>query len=135
MRKAFTLIELMVAMTLSLLLLLAVAKMFQSIGDTINDTQATLNMAANMNDTAMQLRADLDAIFNCVQVNKPNLMVTKQNVEDNGYLEIIEGNNNDYVYIDNSNGNPDTTVGDVNDILMGTGKVIGANRAYRGLIN
>jgi hypothetical protein len=29
----------------------------------------------------------------------------------------------------------DHTVGDVNDILMGTGKVTGANRAYRGLVN
>ncbi|MDR1289755.1 MAG: prepilin-type N-terminal cleavage/methylation domain-containing protein, partial [Planctomycetaceae bacterium] len=70
MKRAFTLVELMVAMTLSLLLLLAVAKMFQGVGDTVNDTQSTLNMAANMNSTAMLLREDLDAIFRCVQINR-----------------------------------------------------------------
>ncbi|MDR1485120.1 MAG: prepilin-type N-terminal cleavage/methylation domain-containing protein [Planctomycetaceae bacterium] len=137
MKRAFTLIELMVAMTLSLLLLLAVARMFHSVGDTINDTQATLNMAANMNNVAMILREDIDAIFRCVQVNRNHRMVTNGDhhlYEEEGYLEIREGTNNPNRYVD-ENGERDTTIGDVNDILMGTGKVIGANRAYRGLIN
>ncbi|MDR0390674.1 MAG: prepilin-type N-terminal cleavage/methylation domain-containing protein, partial [Planctomycetaceae bacterium] len=139
MKKAFTLIELMVAMTLSLLLLLAVARMFRSVGDTVNDTQATLNMAANLNNTAMILREDLDAIFRCVQINKNNKMMDPNvSYNEDGYLEIIEGNNSPSIvsYVDEGNENePDHTVGDVNDILMGTGKVTGANRAYRGLVN
>ncbi|MDR1479643.1 MAG: prepilin-type N-terminal cleavage/methylation domain-containing protein [Planctomycetaceae bacterium] len=135
MRRAFTLVELMVAMTLSLLLLLAVAKLFQGVGDTINDTQSTLNMSSNMNNVAMQLREDLDAIFRCVEnINKPHDMVDGRDPADKGYLEIIEGDNNAITYVD-ENGAPDTTIGDVNDILMGTGKVVGANRKYRGLVN
>ncbi|MDR2170936.1 MAG: prepilin-type N-terminal cleavage/methylation domain-containing protein [Planctomycetaceae bacterium] len=134
MKRAFTLIELMVAMTLSLLLLLAVAKLFQGVGDTINDTQATLNMAANMTNVTITLRNDLDAIFKCVDINKPHKMVNGEETEDRGYLEIIEGDNTINSYVDESN-NPDTTIGDVNDILMGTGEVTGANRKYRGLVN
>jgi hypothetical protein len=92
-------------------------------------------MAANMNSTAMLLREDLDAIFRCVQINRNNKMVTCGQYDEDGYLEIIEGDNNTVTYIDKGNSNaPDNTVGDVNDILMGTGKVIGANRAYRGLV-
>lgn len=135
MKRAFTLIELMVALTLSLLLLLAVAKMFQGVADTVNDTQSTLNMAANMNNTAMVLREDLDSILRCVQVNRNHKMVTGGSCDESGYLEIIEGDNN-ISYVDKNNGNAeDKTIGDVNDILMGTGKAIGANRVYRGLVN
>ncbi len=93
-RSAYTLIELMVAVTLSLLLLIGVTDMFRNMGDTINETQATLNMGQNLNNVAMQLRADLSDGNLDVLARKPAALVASpQGTEASatGYLEIIEG--------------------------------------------
>ncbi|MDR2754892.1 MAG: prepilin-type N-terminal cleavage/methylation domain-containing protein, partial [Planctomycetaceae bacterium] len=55
----YTLIELLIAVSLSLLLLLGVTEMFRHVGATMSDTQKSLNMSANLNATAMLLRDDL----------------------------------------------------------------------------
>ncbi len=90
MRPAYTLVELMIGVTLSLLLLIGVTDMFRNIGDTINETQATLNMAQNLNNVALQLRQDLGGIDNDL-AQKPKDLVDGNPNSAEGYLEIIEG--------------------------------------------
>ncbi|MDR0705233.1 MAG: hypothetical protein LBF88_09610 [Planctomycetaceae bacterium] len=143
----YTLIELLIAATLSLLLLLGVTKMFQHVGSVMNDTQKSLNMSANLNAAAMTLRSDLSKIDPAL-ARKPNDMVNGNTVTDDGYLEIIEGMNAPY-NITNNNGlhvpitqvafSPDVsgidrTVGDMDDILAFTAEA-GADYKFRGLIN
>ncbi len=155
LRSAYTLVELMVGVTLSLVLLIAVTDMFRNIGDTINETQATLNMAQNLNNVALQLRADLGGS----QVNvdnldalarKPSLLATNPDAPGDGYLEISEGQGappnvianravpdagkflptSMTAYSPDSADNRDLTVGDVDDILAFTIK----DGNFRGLI-
>lgn len=92
-RPGYTLIEILVSVTLSLMLMLGVTQMFRGVGDTINDTQATLNMAANLNSTAIVLRNDL-GLISTELANKASDLVKDPLGPDagtDGYLEIIEG--------------------------------------------
>jgi type II secretory pathway pseudopilin PulG len=153
----YTLIELLIAVSLSLLLLLGVTEMFRHVGSTMSDTQKSLNMSANINATAMQLRSDLEKIDSAL-ASKPNDMIVGASYTDTaimGYLEITEGMNNPYsqtvasglhVSINAVAKNPDTvgdgtlyagidqTVGDVDDILAFTAQA-NPDYAFRGLIN
>jgi prepilin-type N-terminal cleavage/methylation domain-containing protein len=150
--SGYTLIELLIAVSLSLLLLLGVTEMFRHVGSTMSDTQKSLNMAANLNATAMTLRSDLSKIEPAL-AHKPSEMAAGNTVTDNGYLEITEGMNAPYsetvgtgkaglhVPINqvaaNSENNPSTydqTVGDVDDILAFTATVTEAGYPFRGLM-
>ncbi|MDR1962344.1 MAG: prepilin-type N-terminal cleavage/methylation domain-containing protein, partial [Planctomycetaceae bacterium] len=154
----YTLVELLIAITLSLFLLLGVTEMFRHVGSTMSDTQKSLNMSANLNAVAMTLRGDLGKI-DPVLAHQPYQMTQPGYTTDApGYLEITEGMNAPYsVIMSTANGlhvpikdvalNPDTvsdasygswqgidqTVGDVDDILAFTAQ---ADPAYpfRGLV-
>ncbi|MDR0337575.1 MAG: prepilin-type N-terminal cleavage/methylation domain-containing protein, partial [Planctomycetaceae bacterium] len=152
----YTLIELLIAVSLSLLLLLGVTEMFRHVGSTMSDTQKSLNMSANLNATAMTLRDDLSKI-NPMLARKPNALLANDpdavtdSGEYEGYLEIVEGMNAPYsVVINNNNGlhlpitnvavnsennTYDQTVGDVDDILAFTAEADSADYKFRGLIN
>ncbi|MDR0608801.1 MAG: hypothetical protein LBG58_01700 [Planctomycetaceae bacterium] len=147
--SGYTLIELLIAVSLSLLLLLGVTEMFRHVGSTMSDTQKSLNMSANLNATAMTLRSDLGKLaLRSSHLAKPSrLLVTSPPPVDNGYLEIVEGMNAPYslitgtglhVSINQVALSPDTgsdlTVGDVDDILAFTAES-GADYQFRGLIN
>ncbi len=58
-RGGYTLIEILVSVTLMLLLMLGVTQLFSSIGTTINEAQSTLNMTANLRATKNRLAKDL----------------------------------------------------------------------------
>jgi prepilin-type N-terminal cleavage/methylation domain-containing protein len=148
----YTLVELLIAMTLSLLLLLGVTEMFRHVGSTMNDTQKSLNLSANLNAAALQLRSDLEKI-------DPNLVHQPFDMADanvtnytdvGGYFEITEGMNAPYSItsvtglhvpikevaknLDTAAGVTDLTVGDVDDILAFTAQ---SDTAYKfhGLID
>jgi len=155
--RAFTLVELMTALAISLILLVGVIELFRSVGGTIQETQATLNMSSELNMAAVQLREDLKKV-NPKLAYQPHDMVSDitfdASAEPGGYFEIIEGMNAPYSYI-NGSGNingqgkhilteqialnsdttqPDLTVGDVDDILMFTARSDAAY-PFRGLVN
>lgn len=127
----FTLIEILVATTLSLILLAAVITMFGNVSNSISDSRGMLESADRLRLAEERLQMDLAGL-----TATPNPPRKPENHE--GYLEIIEGpataTLNIAVNSDNSN-NPDTTVGDFDDILMLTtrssgrpfvGKCVGA---------
>lgn len=161
--SAFTLIELLIALSLSLFLLLGVTEMFRNVGTSINDTQSTLNMASNLNSTALRLRRDLQEMS--VSPNPHPLTPSSPPdvtlpADPNGYLEIIEGMNLPYsllnantsgnhlpasylnasnqrvsnVFVDTDNSSDDFTPGDVDDILAFTATRKGGN-LFRGRID
>lgn len=138
-RPAYTLVELLIAMTLSLLLLLGVAELFKRVGGSLNDTRSVMSASAHLNEAALLLRQDLDGISPSL-ATKPKRIAdylsdknSQKPNDSDGYLEIIEGSGtiSSHPYVD-EDGNPDPTVGDVDDIIAFTAKNNGV--PFRGLI-
>ena len=129
---AYTLIELLIALTLSLLLLFGIAELFQRVGRSMSETRSVMSASAHLNEAALLLRQDLARIPSSLPA-KPQRITAGQPVvpDSDGYLEIIEGPG-DVVYVDDK-GNPDLTAGDVDDIIAFTAR---ANPAvpFRGVI-
>jgi type II secretory pathway pseudopilin PulG len=135
--SAYTLVELLIALALSLLLLLGVAELFQHVGRTMNDTRSAMSASAHLNEVAMLLRQDLARISPTLATKPQRIQesiddITKTAPDDlDGYLQIIEGPNRScdcvpppdpllvcvcHPYVD-ENGTRDFTVGDVDDII------------------
>ena len=119
-RAGYTLVEILVATTLSLLLLGAVVQMFGRVAESITNSRAMLESADRLRLAAARLQQDLAGIT--VTVDPP------RRPEDNeGYFEYIEGPVTAATAsgvaentTDGATAVPDTTVGDFDDILMFT---------------
>jgi type II secretory pathway component PulJ len=117
-RSGYTLIEMLVATTLTMMLMFAVAQLFASVGDGIANSRSTLEMTESLRGVASRLREDLQGAT--VKMNPPRSPETNE-----GYFEIIEGPIGPVappsnVAIDTTTSAADTTVGDFDDILMFT---------------
>jgi len=110
-RNGYTLVEMLVATTLTLIMMGAVATVFGMIGEGISAARATLEMSDALRGTAQRLRADLEGV--------PVPLVPPYRPEENkGYVEYIEGTTGPSGVTDT--GGNDNTVGDTDDILMFT---------------
>ena len=124
----YTLIEILVATTLSLLLLGAVVKMFGDVGQGITDSRAMLESADRLRVVQARLQQDLAGVT--VTMSPP-----RKPENNEGYFEYIEGPVGTSlpmtlpsavaVNTDMSAATPDTTVGDFDDILMFTTRSTG----------
>ncbi len=109
-----TLTELMVASTLSLVVMGAVASLFGLFGRTVRLSQATVDMSALMRNAAWQLRQDLAGIT--CQVGPWVRPET-----GSGYFELLEGPARDASFSLDSAGQPTTRLdADTDDILLFT---------------
>jgi len=132
------LVELLIALALSLLLLLGVAELFQRVGGSLSEARSVIRMSAQLNEAAMLLRKDLSLISEDL-AKKPKDIAdyiagdSAEPPEDNGYLEIIEGPDTifEHSYV-NENDLSDPTVGDVDDIIGFTATNL--NVPFRGMI-
>jgi len=118
-RQGFTLVELLVAITLTLIMMSVVAAIFGMVGQSINAARATLGMADRLRATGTRLQRDLEGVtVTTLPPRRPG--------EDSGYLEITEGpigpvTPPESVAFNIDTGvSGDTTVGDFDDILMFT---------------
>ncbi len=130
--QGYTLVEILVATALTLIMVAAVVQIFGSIGESVGDTRATLEMSDRLRSTRTRLEMDLAGVT--VTMLPPRRPETAE-----GYLQYTEGpvgpitpsatlaKNED----DPSNVVPDTTVGDFDDILMFTTRSTG--RPFVGL--
>ena len=150
--RGYTLVEVLIATTLALMLMAAVAKMFAQLGNSVNNSRATLEMAEKLRTAAERLRMDLGGIT--------VTMLPPRRVENNeGYFEYIERGNCSWspavvpVPWDTASGTTDSsfvprslgtdatgnvipaygTVGETGDILMFTTR--NAARPFTGLLN
>ena len=144
-RRGYTLLEILIAVTLMMMIMLGVTQLFSSVGTQINNAQATLSMAGNLRSVKTRLEKDL-ALATADLTKAPPM---KAGI-NNGYFCIIEGmgaaHNNallrtrdfknpsesittqDIAYsedsedlVDNNTGfKHDNTVGDMDDIIMFT---------------
>ena len=117
-RSGYTLVEILVATTLSLILLGAVVQMFGSVGRSITDSRSMLEMSDRLRVAATRLQMDLAGVT--VTMNPP-----RRPENNEGYFEYIEGpvtqaNASTYALSTDNGSVGDTTVGDFDDILMFT---------------
>lgn len=139
-RGGFTLVEMLVALAITLLLMISVATIFSSVSDSIRDGRTTIEMNDRLRGVQNRLRADLEGVtVITIPPRRPE--------NDEGYLEIIEGPmgpvvipgafltppDTDYELEvagliastnEDADGDgkpdPDTTIGDLDDVLMFT---------------
>ena len=113
-RGGLTLTELLIAATLSLVVMGAVASLFGILSRSIRQSQSTVDLSALMRSTAWQLRQDLTGITCAVAPwSSPET--------NSGYFELIEGPARDISFAFDDQGLPTTNVtADIDDILLFT---------------
>lgn len=119
LRPGFSLIELLIAATIGLVVMGAVASLFGIFGRSASETQSIVDMTNRLRGTALKLRQDLRGITCSVT---PSLSPES----DAGYFELIEGPASDSV---DAAGNPITAatpiLGDTDDVLLFTTRTAG----------
>jgi hypothetical protein len=112
-RSGMTLVEMLVATTMTLIIMGIVAQLFGMLGKSVTGSRSTLDMSGQIRGVAHQLRMDLSGItVDTVPPVAPE--------RDSGYLEIIEGPMTDI-----SSGLGQLT-GDCDDVLMFTTRSLAA---------
>jgi len=129
--RGLTLVEMLVSMTLTLLLMGAVAQLFGILGQGVNGSRSVAELNDRMRATAYRLRQDLEGMTVDLS-GTPPLSGSK----NSGYLEIIEGPASDAVAYANTAGgqffstasgtagptaaSDDRLVGDIDDVILFT---------------
>ncbi len=106
----FTLVELLVAATLALVAMAAVASLFGTFGRSVSQSQTLVDLTARLRSAASQLRQDLHGI-----TTPASAWVRPE--ANAGYLEIVEGSGTDSL--------PAGTLGDVDDRITATTMALG----------
>jgi prepilin-type N-terminal cleavage/methylation domain-containing protein len=119
LRRAFSLTELLVAMTIALMVMAGIAQLFGVFGRSLSGSQATVELSARMRAGAWQLRKDLTGVT-CDVV--PWLAPEA----DAGYFECIEGPRNDRNEATSNarHGTADLEA-DTDDVLLFTVRAVG----------
>ena len=135
-RSGYTLVEILVALTLTLILMTAVVTVFGGVGDGIAKSRRAMEQFDRLRTTAQQLRLDLQGVTVTLD-GRP-----ARPEENRGYLECIEGGilsvpqpqlnitSGTPSAINDVTGGTDSTVGECGDILMFTTR--NATRPFQG---
>lgn len=123
-RRGFTLVEMLVAMALTLIMVYAIAEFYAYVGDTVRDGRAMIEMGSQLRATTQRLKSDLDSL---------TVRVVPWTDEGNnsGYFEYLEGGASDLYPLGSSANavtdtasyqsiNLTTLLGDMDDYLAGT---------------
>jgi hypothetical protein len=109
----FTIVELLVASTVGLLLVLGVIEAFRQITHAVNKGRANVQLSGKLRNTINLLREDFQGI---TVPAIPNISTDS----GAGYFEIIEGEDNDLIQ-----SATDTLTGDTDDVIMFTSRRLG----------
>lgn len=94
-RRGLTLVEMLVAMTASLILFGAVVTVFQILGDAVSRSRRTGRLDSDMCSLRLQLQQDLAGVTANKDTN--GLLCEVDSGSVTGYFEVIEGPNNDLI--------------------------------------
>ncbi len=119
-RNGLTLVELMVALVITLLLVVTLAEVFAYFSTTISANRAAIEMAGQIRGVTRRLQPDIEGITVPVRP-------WPQTESGLGYFEYFEGPERDY-----DAARADLSLGDVDDILMFTSR--SASEPYLGRI-
>ena len=102
-RSGYTLVEILIATTLALMLMAAVARMFGQLGTSVSNSRATLETLERLRETAVRMQMDLDGVT--VTMLPPRPVANGE-----GYLEYIEGSYNAAQPVNNLTGGSDSSM-------------------------
>ena len=111
----FTIVELLVGTTLSLLLILVLAQAFAVVSETVSNSRAVLELAGQLRSTSARLQADMDGIPGPIVPFQPS-------GAGRGYVEYGDGPVHDLSQVANG----DSSLGDYDDYLMFTAESVDA---------
>ena len=111
--RGFPLIELLIVVAISLILIAALAQIFELLGTGIDEGRSVIEMNGQMRAACLRLQSDLDG------VTVPTLPWTTTQVAE-GYIEVTEG-----LGRDSGPAATDTIAGDIDDVLMFTARARG----------
>ena len=117
LRNGMTLTEMLVATTMTLVIMGVVVQLFGMVGNGVTASRASLEMSSELRSVAHALRTDLNG--STVETVPPVNVAA-----DSGYLEIIEGPSTDF-YDSNNVLKTQALNGDTDDILMFTTQSLG----------
>ena len=128
-----SLVEMLVAMAISLLMMAAVANLFAIVGNSVSASRASIGLSEAQRTARNKLQSDLGGI------TAPMLPPLRPE-EGNGMTEIIEGPTTDYTaygstVISSGGLAVDTLTGDPDDILMFTTRAKDGQPFYGKIIN
>jgi len=128
-KGGYTLVELLIATTLTLVMMGGVATVFGMIGSGVAAARAGLEMADALRSVVHRLRADLEGI-QAPRSSEGLVPSTPDRPQHDGYFEYTEGPIGpvvpaELVAVDSDQGTADTTVGDIDDVLMFTTRSAG----------
>ena len=131
LRRGWTLIEIMVSATITIIIVLAVSLVFNKAAKTISHGRAAIELSGNLRAAGHQLREDLKGLT-C-----PTLPIVDEGAGV-GYFEYVEGPGRDWDadadgIADVLQPGADTTLGDVDDVLAFTARAP-PGRPFRGYI-
>jgi prepilin-type N-terminal cleavage/methylation domain-containing protein len=112
MNRAFTLIELLIAMVLTLILVTAIAQFYAVVGDSVKDGRAIIEMGGRIRTAQLQLLSDLE---HCTSPAGPWVDESLAN----GYFEYFEGRATDFDW--NGDGTHDLTAATTHTNMLGDG--------------
>ena len=118
-RRALTLVEVLIALSITLLILLSMTQAFTVASREIGIGRNRLLVAERVRDAADLVRADLERL-------SLNVRPTYSSAEGKGYLEIVDRPFRDMTFLDS----PSNLLGDIDDILMFT--AVSPDRPFKG---
>ncbi|MCC9605036.1 hypothetical protein LOC68_24980 [Blastopirellula sp. JC732] len=107
-RRGLTLVEMLVATTLTLILFFSVAQIFAFLGDTMHDARSTIELSGNLRALTTTMQTDLD----CHTAPGLPLVAVGAN---KGYFTVIEGPDRDWDFATAT-----SMAGDADDIIAFT---------------
>lgn len=118
-RRALTLVEVLIALAITLLILLSMTQAFTVASREIGIGRNRLLVAERVRDAADLVRLDLERL-------SLNVRPTYSSAEGQGYLEIVDRAYRDMTFLDSAS----NLLGDIDDILMFT--AISPDRPFKG---
>lgn len=118
-RRALTLVEVLIALAITLLILLSMTQAFTVASREIGIGRNRLLVAERVRDAADLVRLDLERL-------SLNVRPTYSSAEGQGYLEIVDRPFRDMTFLDS----PSNLLGDIDDILMFT--AVSPDRPFKG---
>lgn len=97
-RAGLTLVEMMVSVALTLMVVFALVRVFELLGNNVTEGRATIEMSSNLRTAANLLREDLDGLT-------VTTLPPRAPSQDEGYYEVLEGPGSDSIhYVLDANG-------------------------------
>ena len=114
-QKAFTLVEMLVVVAVTVILMLALVQVFDFVGEGISDRRSIIEVSGELRAAVMRLQRDLDGVT-------VTTLPPAEPQAGEGYLEIIEGEWNDTFPVNGVVPPELSLLGDTDDLLMFTAR-------------